>query len=91
MSIELPDDTATRAVASIKRYVSEELDHDIGDLKAQLFLQFILKEIAPSVYNGALADAQVYLHERVSDLEGACGAAEFGYWPPSVVRRGKTS
>ena len=50
-------------------------------------LEFILKEIAPSVYNGAIADAQVYLRDRVADLEGACSVPEFAFWDRPGVRR----
>ena len=44
-------------------------------------------EIAPSVYNAAIADAQTYLRDRVADLEGACYAPEFGYWPKATIRK----
>lgn len=87
MTITLADDARRQSIASIKRYFLEELDQDVGELKAGLLLEFFLKEIAPSVYNGAVADAQTYLRDRLVDLEGACSAAEFGYWPSSSVRR----
>jgi uncharacterized protein (DUF2164 family) len=50
-------------------------------------LEFILKEIGPSIYNGAIADAQTFFRDRVADLDGACTAPEFAYWPSSTVRR----
>ena len=82
MSIALPPDTTKRLQASIKRYISENLDQDIGDLQAGLLLDFCLKEIGPSVYNKAVADAQTYFEARVADLEGVCHEKEFSYWPP---------
>jgi uncharacterized protein (DUF2164 family) len=87
MTISLSDDAKKQSIASIKRYFAEELDQDIGDLKAALVLDFVLKEIAPSVYNSAIADAQTYLRDRVADLEGACSAPEFAYWDRPGVRR----
>jgi uncharacterized protein (DUF2164 family) len=87
MTITLSDDVRRQAIASLKRYFAEELDQDVGELKAGLFLEFILKEIAPSVYNGAIVDAQTYLRDRVADLEGACSVPEFAYWPKISVRR----
>ena len=81
MSITLSPDTTKRLQASIKRYVAENLDQDIGDLQASLFLDFCLKEIGPSVYNRAVADAQAYFEARVADLEGVCHEKEFTYWP----------
>jgi uncharacterized protein (DUF2164 family) len=88
MPISLPDVARKQSIASIKRYVAEELDQDIGDLKAALLLDFILKEIAPTIYNGAIVDAQTFLRDRVADLDGACAVPEFAYWPSSSVRRG---
>jgi uncharacterized protein (DUF2164 family) len=87
MPITLPDDAQNQAIASIRRYVAEELDQDIGDLKARMLLEYFLKEIAPTVYNGAIADAQAFLRDRLADLDGACSAPEFGYWPRASVRR----
>ena len=87
MTIAIPDGARKQSVASIKRYFAEELDQEIGDLQAGLLLDFILREIAPTVYNGAISDAQTYLRDRVADLEGACAAQEFAYWPASSVRR----
>ena len=73
------DDTR-RALTSIKQFSAEHLDDEIGDLKAQLVLDFFMKELAPTVYNQAIADAQKYMQERVMDLEGVCHQHEFGYW-----------
>ena len=87
MSIELSQASATRCVASIRRYFDETLDQEIGELKARMVLDFILAEIGPSVYNLAINDAQTYMRDRVADLESACGKEEFGHWPRSTGRR----
>jgi uncharacterized protein (DUF2164 family) len=89
MAITLSADTTTRLRASIKKFLSEQLNEDAGDLKATLFLDFCLQEIAPSVYNRAIADAQVYFAGRVQDLEGVCYELEFGYWLPKDGRPGR--
>ena len=81
MPITLSPEQTTQLQASIKRYVAENLDEDIGDLKAGLFLQFCVAEIGAVVYNQAIADAQAYFHERASDLDGVCHQPEFTYWP----------
>jgi len=86
MAITLSPDTTTRLRASIKKFLSEQLDEDAGDLKATLFLDFCLQEIAPSVYNRAIADAQAYFTGRVQDLEGVCYEPEFDYWMPDRSR-----
>jgi uncharacterized protein (DUF2164 family) len=89
MTITLNDDARKQSIASIRRYFADELDQDVGDLKAGLMLDFFLKEIAPSVYNGAISDAQTFLRDRVADLEAVCSAPEFAYWPTTAVRRAR--
>lgn len=93
MAIDLSPETAARLKASIKRYAAEQLDHDMGELQASLLLDFCLREIGPSIYNRAIADAQTYLQGRVADLEGVCFEREHTYWesstPDRPARRGK--
>lgn len=89
MTLSLSDDARRKSIASIKRYFAEELELDIGDLKAGLVLEFFLKEIGPSVHNAAIGDAQAFLRDRLEDIEGVVGVQEFGYWKgPGVKRRG---
>jgi uncharacterized protein (DUF2164 family) len=85
MAITLAPDTQKQLVSSIKRYAAEHLEQEIGDLQAGLLLDYVLKEIGPSIYNKAIGDAQAYFQDRLADLEATCYEKEFGYWP---VRRG---
>ncbi|MFC2078906.1 DUF2164 domain-containing protein [Candidatus Bipolaricaulota bacterium] len=80
MTIEVPKDVREILVASIKRYFTEKLEQDIGDLKASLLLDFILKEVGPVIYNSAVADAQARIQENVSELDGTCFEPEFTFW-----------
>ena len=80
MTIRLDKDVEQRLIRSIRRYFTEQMDDEIGDLKASLLLEFFLKEVGPAIYNRAVADAQALLHERVADLDGSCHEPEFGYW-----------
>jgi uncharacterized protein (DUF2164 family) len=80
MAIELSPETTKRLHDSLKRYFAERLDQDIGDLKAGGLLTYVLKEIGPTIYNRAIADAQTYLQERLVDLEAVCYEKEFTYW-----------
>jgi len=80
VTIELSKGVRERLIASVKQYFTEELDQDIGDLKSSLLLDFILKEIGPIIYNGAIADAQARMQEMVSELDGSCYKPEFTYW-----------
>lgn len=88
MPITLPPDTRAQLIASLKQYVAEHLDEEIGDLKATLFLDFCLAEVGAVVYNRAISDAQAYFQERTTDLDGVCHQPEFTYWkaPPGKSR-----
>ena len=79
MTIKLPKATKQRLIRSIKRYF-EEMDEEIGDLKASLFLDFCLQEICPTVYNQAIIDARSFMEDKLSDLEDTCYEPEFDYW-----------
>ena len=70
-------------VASIKRYAQENLDEEMGDLKAGLLLDYFLEEIGPTVYNLAIRDAQTHLQEKVTDLDAVCYRDELPYWQDS--------
>ena len=80
-AITIGDDARKQALASIKRYFAENLDQDIGDLKAGLLLDYVLAEIGPTIYNQAIADARAFFQERAADLDGVCYRAEFAFWP----------
>lgn len=81
--IKLSDDARAQAIASIRRYFADELDQDIGDLKATLMLDYVLAEIGPSVYNQAMTDARSFLEERVADLDALSYPHEFPFWAKS--------
>lgn len=88
MAVTLSPEARKQALGSLKRFLIEELEVEASDLQAIALLEFLLKEIAPTVYNAGVTDAQAWLLDRLTDLEGACGEPEFGYWPRSRgVRR----
>ena len=89
MEINLSKDVESKLIASIKRYVSENFEIDIGDLQSSLFLQFCLEEIGPFAYNQAILDAQAYIQERVMDLENTCYAPESVYWTKLEKKKGQ--
>jgi uncharacterized protein (DUF2164 family) len=81
MTIALNKDARTQAIASIERYFAEELDQRIGNIAAGALLNFMLQEIAPSVYNQAVAEVQERLQARVMELDLEIHEDEFRYWP----------
>lgn len=86
MALEIEKEKRKRMVTSIKRYFGEEMEQEITNLKADLLLEFCLRELCPTVYNQAIQDAQAYLLGRVEDLEGSCFELEFDFWDESAQR-----
>lgn len=78
--MKLDKETRKQLIESIQRYAVEELEIEMGDLKAGLFLDYCLEEIGPSVYNQAIKDAQAFFFGKIEDLEGSCHEPELGYW-----------
>jgi uncharacterized protein (DUF2164 family) len=78
--IKLTDDARKKALASIRRYADENLELQIGDLKAELMLDYILAEHGPTIYNQAITDAQTFFEERTQDLAAMNYHSEFTYW-----------
>jgi uncharacterized protein (DUF2164 family) len=89
MTIELSKEQRADAVGSIKRYFRENMPEPIGDLAADLLLNYIMEEIGPAIYNRAIADAQARLQQRVQDLDGELYAEPFQYWPKVDKKRKK--
>jgi uncharacterized protein (DUF2164 family) len=80
MAIDISSDATKAAIASIQRYFSENMDDEIGGLQAGGLLSFFLKEIAPVVYNKAVADVQARLQERISEIDVEVYEQEFSFW-----------
>jgi len=80
MAIELNKQDRQQAIASIERWCSENLDEPVGNVTAAGLLGFFLDEIAPSVYNQAVADVQERLQARIAELDFEVHEDEFGYW-----------
>ncbi len=80
MAVQLSDEAQKKLLTSIQQFFLETMEEDFGDLRAKLVLDFCLKEIGPSIYNQAIADAHAYFQGKLEDLEGTCWEPEFSYW-----------
>jgi len=91
MTIELPKDARTQAIASIERYFRDNMEEKIGNVAAGGLLGYFLEEIGPLVYNQAVADVQERLQARIADLDIEVHEEPFQYWQkfdrPAKARR----
>ena len=89
MTVELSKEAKKEAVASIEKYFEEKLDQRIGNIAAAELLGFFLEEIAPVVYNRAVAIVQERMQARVMELDIDVHEEPFGYWRKYDRRRGE--
>lgn len=54
--------------SEIMAFFADELEMEIGDLKADLIVKFLNKEIGKKYYNLGVAQAMESMRERVADL-----------------------
>lgn len=74
-----PQETA-EVSASLKRYFREEFEQELSDLRAQLLLDYIQKEIAPHAYNQGVKDAEQFFRGKLEDLPAQCFEPPLTYW-----------
>ena len=67
-SIKVTKETRDYMVSEIKTYFLKERDEEIGDLAADLILDFILEKLAPELYNQGVYDSHRYMVDAVEDL-----------------------
>lgn len=70
MEIQLSEARKKEMIAEVQSYFSKEHDESIGDLKAEMLVEFFLKKLGPKVYNQAIEDANAFIQEKLIDLEG---------------------
>ncbi len=69
MSIEFTEETKQAAIEAIKQYFEKERDESIGDLAADMLLDFFTAKLAPLIYNQALIDARTWFRNQMEYLE----------------------
>ena len=80
MTIEVTKENRKEIIASIQRYFEENMEEKIGNITADAFLDFLLEELGPIVYNKAVADTQARLQLRLMELDFEIHEEEFQYW-----------
>ncbi len=80
MTITLSKDDRAQAVASIERWFREYMEQSIGNVTAGEFLDFLLEDLGPVIYNRGVADAQARMQEHVTDIDSEVHQEAFAYW-----------
>jgi len=70
MRIELTDERKAKMLTAIQQYFRDNLDQELGELGANLLLEFFVRELGAPIYNQAIRDAHDFLQEKLVDLSG---------------------
>lgn len=69
--IEFSSQQKVMLVDKLQKYMSKELDVELGQFDADFMLDFISKEMGSIYYNQGLYDAQAVLTDKVDSLTDA--------------------
>ena len=64
------------AQQTIKRFLENRFELELGSFEAQEVLDLFAREIAPLYYNKAIFDVQTHLKDRFESIEGDLWALE---------------
>lgn len=66
--IEFSKEERVAITAKLRDYFARELDQELGQLPAEMLLDFIGKEIGGAFYNRGVHDAQQLVQQKAEDI-----------------------
>ena len=66
--IEFSKEERAVATAKLRAYFRDELDQDLGQLPAEMLLDFIGRELGAAFYNRGVTDAQQLVRQKAEDI-----------------------
>lgn len=66
--IEFSREERVAIAAKLRDYLARELDQELGQLPAEMLLDFIGKEIGGAFYNRGVHDAQQLVRQKAEDI-----------------------
>ena len=66
--IEFTKEERAAATARLRAYFRDELDQDLGQLPAEMLLDFIGRELGAAFYNRGVGDAQQLVRQKAEDI-----------------------
>ena len=70
MEITLSDNRLKIITEELQAYFRNEHDETIGELKAEMMVEFFITKLGPKIYNQAIDDANAFIHDKLIDLDG---------------------
>ena len=70
MEITLSAIRKNEIVEAVQANFRNEQDEIIGELKAEMLVDFFIEKLGPKIYNQAIEDASSFIQGKLIDLEG---------------------
>jgi uncharacterized protein (DUF2164 family) len=70
MEIKLSAIRKKEIVEAVQANFRNEQDEIIGELKAEMLVDFFIEKLGPKIYNQAIDDASSFIQGKLIDLEG---------------------
>ena len=67
--IRFSKEETAEITTALRRYFRDELDHELGQLPAEMLLDFLGEQIGPHFYNRGLYDAHALIAKKIDDLQ----------------------
>lgn len=67
--IEIIKEKKIKLVSEIKSWFLDNREEEVGDLQADLLIDFLIEKVGAEIYNQALNDSLYWFKGRMSDLE----------------------
>ena len=67
--IELSDGDKKVLIGDIQDFFLKEFEEELGDLRAEIVLDFILKKAGAKIYNKGVNDSRKWFREKFEDLD----------------------
>lgn len=69
LTVKLSREQKEPLVRRVQEYFQDERGEEIGDLAAEFFLDYMIQELGPVIYNQAIQDAVKLVGEKMVSLE----------------------
>jgi len=69
LSVKLSKEQKADLVGSVQAYFEEERSESIGELGAGQFIDFMIKELGPYIYNQAIEDSRKLIMDKMNQLD----------------------
>ena len=67
--VKIEKEKKQKLVKEIQAYFIDNYEEEIGELKAELLIDFLIEKVGKEVYNQALYDSKYWFKKKLEDLE----------------------